>query len=115
MPPTCRKLLVVAEPCYGESVISALEGIDGALGMSGANRYEQSWGDNWSETQGAWLCDRFSLNFYNCLSDNPAINYHDLFIYLAEHTIASHARIVNANHFGKLSGTAPSEFVIYRK
>ena len=113
--PTCRKLLVVTEPCYGESVISALEGIDGALGMSGANRYEQSWGDNWSETQGAWLCDRFSLNFYNCLSDNPAINYHDLFIYLAEHTIASHARIVNANHFGILSGTAPSEFVIYRK
>lgn len=112
--PTCRKLLVVAEPCYGESVISALDGIDGALGISGANRYEQSWGDNWS-VKGGWLCDRFSLNFYNSLSDNPRTNYHDLFLYLAKHTIASHARIVNANHFGNLSSANPSEFIIYEK
>ena len=112
--PTCRKLLVVAEPCYGESVISALDGIDGALGISGANRYEQSWGDNWS-VKGGWLCDRFSLNFYNCLSDNPRTNYHDLFLYLAKHTIASHARIVNANHFGNLSSANPGEFIIYGK
>ncbi len=110
--PTCRKLLVVAEPCFGESVISALDGINGALGMSGANRYEQSWADNWSATEG-YLCDRFSLNFYNCLSDNPQTNYHDLFLYLAEHTIASHARIVNANHFGNLSTADPSEFINY--
>lgn len=112
--PTCRKLLVVAEPCFGENVISALEGINGALGMSGANRYEQSFGDNWSATEG-YLCDRFSLNFYNCLSDNPRTNYHDLFLYLAEHTIASHARIVNASHFGNLSTADPSEFIIYAK
>ena len=112
--PTCRKLLVVAEPCYGESVISALEGIDGALGLSGANRYEQSYGDNWSATEG-YLCDRFSLNFYNCLSDNPRTNYHDLFLYLAEHTIASHARIVNASHFGNLSAADPGEFINYVK
>ncbi|MBQ4388335.1 MAG: peptidase C13, partial [Prevotella sp.] len=111
--PTCRKLLVVAEPCYGESVISALDGIRGALGICGANSYEQSWGDNWSSTQGAYLCDRFSLNFYNCLNDNPATNYHDLFLYLAQHTIASHARIVNANHFGNLTTANPSEFIIY--
>ena len=110
--PTCRKLLVVAEPCYGESVISALDGIDGALGISGANRYEQSWGDNWSATEG-YLCDRFSLNFYNCLSDNPQTTYHDLFLYLAEHTIASHARIVNASHFGNLSASNASEFITY--
>ncbi len=112
--PTCRKLLVVAEPCYGESVISALDGIDGALGISGANRYEQSWGDNWS-VKGGWLCDRFSLNFYNSLSENPRTNYHDLFLYLAKHTIASHARIVNANHFGNLSSANPGEFIIYEK
>ena len=111
--PTCRKLLVVAEPCYGESVLSALEGIRGALGICGANSYEKSWGDNWSSTQGAYLCDRFSLNFYNCLNDNPATNYHDLFLYLAKHTIASHARIVNANHFGNLTTANPSEFIIY--
>ena len=111
--PTCRKLLVVAEPCYSESVISALDGIRGALGICGANSYEQSWGDNWSPTQRAYLCDRFSLNFYNCLNDNPATNYHDLFLYLAQHTIASHARIVNANHFGNLTTANPSEFIIY--
>ena len=41
-----RKLLIVAEPCYAECVVTPLEGIPGVLAMTGANAQEQSWADN---------------------------------------------------------------------
>ena len=43
-----RKLLIAAEPCYGECVIRTVDGIPGVLAMSGANSQEQSWADCWS-------------------------------------------------------------------
>ncbi len=36
-----RKLLIVAEPCYAECVVSDLDGIPGVLAMTGANAQEQ--------------------------------------------------------------------------
>lgn len=110
---TSRKLFVVAEPCYGEGVVAALHGIPGALGLSGASTSEQSWADNWSNTALVWLSDRFTQNFVSCLAENPATTYRDLFLYCAEHTIGSHAKIVNAANFGNLTTTAPTEFIIY--
>ena len=112
--PTSRKFFVVAEPCYGEGVITALNGITGALGISGANNSEQSWADNWSNTMLVWLSDRFTQNFVTSLSANPTASYHDLFIYCAVHTLGSHARIVNAPYFGNLNTTSPAEFITYQ-
>ena len=109
---TFRKMLVVAEPCYGEGVLKALEGRKGVLALSGANVAEQSWADNWDSKAVAWLCDRFSKNVYESLSRNPSINYRDLFLYCVDHTLGSHARIVNANHFGNLYVESPEEFIV---
>ena len=111
----CRKLLVVAEPCYGEVVIKALDGITGALGMSGANANEQSLADNWDNNNSRWLCDRFTKNFVECLSANPATNYRDLFLYCSKNTLGSHASIVNAARFGNLYAVNPLEFIKYNK
>lgn len=111
----CRKLLVVAEPCYGEVVIKALDGITGVLGMSGANANEQSLADNWDPDSSRWLCDRFSKIFIECLSANPATTYRDLFLYCSENTLGSHACIVNAANFGNLYAINPQEFIIYNK
>ena len=108
-----RKLLIAAEPCYGECVISAIEGIPGVLAMSGASATEQSWADCWSNNAHVWLCDRFSQNLVSCLSDNPDTSFRDLFLYCATHTLGSHARIVNAAHFGNLYTTGPAEFIRY--
>ena len=110
-----RKLLVVAEPCYGECVIRAVEGIPGVLAMSGANSQEQSWADCWNDHAKVWMCDRFSQNLVNCLTSNPDTSFHDLFLYCAQHTLGSHARIVNAAHFGNLYTTGPAEFIRYEK
>ena len=108
-----RKLCIAAEPCYGECVISAVEGIPGVLAMSGASAAEQSWADCWSNDAHVWLCDRFSQNLVTCLTDNPDTSFRDLFLYCAQHTLGSHARIVNAAHFGNLYTTGPAEFIRY--
>jgi len=111
----CRKLFVVAEPCYSESVVRPLEGINGVLAMTGASGSEQSWADNWSTTALVWMSDRFSQNFVEHLTENPSSNYRDLFLYCAKHTLGSHAKIVNASHFGNLYNNSPQEFIVKKK
>ena len=106
-----RKLLIVAEPCFGECVVKPLEGIPGVLAITGANAKEQSWADNWNRQGSFWMCDRFSSNFVSALTDDAAQTYRDLFLFCAQHTLGSHARIVNAAHFGNLYRTSPKEFV----
>ena len=110
-----RKLLIAAEPCYGERVIRAVEGLTGVLAMSGASAAEQSWADHWNNDARIWMCDRFSLNLVNCLTDNPQSNFRDIFLYCAQHTLGSHAKIVNAEHYGNLFTTGPAEFILYNK
>ena len=106
-----RKLLIVAEPCYAECVVTDLDGIPGVLAMTGANEQEQSWADNWNPSGSFWMSDRFTQNFVTALTENPAITYRDLYLYCAQHTLGSHARVVNAAHFGNLYHTGPAEFV----
>ena len=108
-----RKLCIAAEPCYGECVIRAIEGIPGVLAMSGASAAEQSWADHWSDEARIWMCDRFSLNLVNCLTDNPQSSFRDIFLYCAQHTLGSHAKIVNAEHYGNLFTSGPAEFIRY--
>jgi glycosylphosphatidylinositol transamidase (GPIT) subunit GPI8 len=108
----CSKMLVVAEPCYGEAVIRPLEGIQGVLAISGASATEQSWSDNWRDPGLFWMCDRFSQNFVNGFAANPDINYRDLYLYCSQHTLGSHVKIVNAAHFGNLYTTGPQEFLV---
>ena len=106
-----RKLLIVAEPCYAECVVRDLEGIPGVLAMTGANAQEQSWADNWNSTGWFWMSDRFTQNFVTAITETPNITYRDLFLYCAQHTLGSHARVVNAAHFGNLYHTGPAEFI----
>ena len=107
----CRKMLIVAEPCYGEGVVRPLEGILGVLAITGSSAIEQSWADNWSNALMVWRSDRFTQNVVDYLYDQPSATYRDLFLYCAQHTLGSHAKIVNAARFGNLSVATPQEFI----
>lgn len=106
-----RKLLIVVEACYAEAVVKAVEGIPGVLGMTGANASEQSWADNWNKAGNFWMCDRFSSNLATAVKANPDITYRDLYLYCAQHTLGSHACLINAANFGNLYQNGPVEFV----
>ncbi|MBO7115074.1 MAG: peptidase C13, partial [Bacteroidaceae bacterium] len=108
-------LLIVAEPCYAESVVNAVDGIPGVLAMTGANSNEQSWADHWNKEGSFWMSDRFSSNLAIAVRESPAITYRDLYLYCAQHTLGSHACIVNAANFGNLYHSGPAEFVIKQK
>lgn len=107
----CRKLLIIAEPCYGEGVVRLLDGIRGVLAITGASSTEQSWADNWNSTNQIWMSDRFTQNVVDFITQQPQGTYKDLFLYCARHTLGSHAKIVNAAHFGNLSVVTPQEFI----
>lgn len=106
-----RKLLICAEPCYGEAVIRSVEGIRGVLAISGASANEMSWADHWNADARLWMCDRFSLNLTEHLTRNPDSNFRDLFLYCAAHTLGSHAKIVGAATYGNLYLEGPGEFI----
>lgn len=108
-----RKMLVIAEPCYSESVIKALDGCHGVLAISGAAQNEQSWADNWNEESLFWMSDRFTKTMLTCLAGNPSISYNELYIYCSQHTLGSHVKIVNAANFGSLYMESPDEFFRY--
>lgn len=106
-----RKMLIVAEPCYSESVINIISGLKGVLAISGAAYNEQSWADNWNTQKLFWMSDRFTLNFITCLYDwNYQVDYKDLYLYCTKHTLGSHVKIVNAENFGNLYKETPEEF-----
>ena len=105
-----RKMLVLTEPCFSETVITPLVGIRGVLAMSSAGRYEQSFADNWSSELGVWRCDRFSHNLVAHLTASPTTTYRDLYLYCAQRTLGSHVHVVNSANFGNLYITGPQEF-----
>lgn len=120
----CRKLLVIAEPCYSESVIQPLEGLTGVLAMSSASGEEKSLAENWHPDlgpYGTWMADRFTRNVVRFLADHSgggnlqSPTYHDLYIYCVRNTLGSHPKIVNAFNFGNLYADSPLEFFRYNK
>ncbi|MBQ9185736.1 MAG: peptidase C13 [Bacteroidales bacterium] len=108
---TFRKLLICVEPCYGEAVIRPVEGIPGVLAISGASANEMSWADHWNADARLWMCDRFSLNLTEHLTQNPDGSFRDLFLYCAAHTLGSHAKIIGAATYGNLYLDGPGEFI----
>ena len=57
------------------------------------------------------MCDRFSLNLTEYLTQNPTASFRDLFLYCAAHTLGSHAKIVGAASLGNLYLESPQEFI----
>jgi hypothetical protein len=109
---TFRKLLVIAEPCYGEAVLRPTAEVWRTLGISGANAYEQSWADCWDPDYNFWMCDRFTRNVVEYLEEHPSATYRELFLYCASNTLGSHPRIIPGPLSGNLYVSGPKEFFV---
>jgi len=106
-----RKMLVIAEPCYSEAVLTPLKDEFHVLGISGASKDEQSWADCRDYDYNFWMCDRFTRNVITILEENPSASYRDLFLYCSDNTLGSHPRIIPGISFGNLYVSGPQEFI----
>lgn len=108
-----RKLLMMFEPCYSQNMLLQAEGIPGALALSSAASYEQSFADCYSLEMATYLSDRFSNNLVSFLSTKPDGTYKDLYSYLVTHTLGSHVQVSNGTLFDNLCLASPREFIKY--
>ena len=106
-----RKMLLLFEPCYSETMIQQAEGIPGILAFSSSKESEQSFADYYSMDLLTWMSDRFSNNIVTCLEQNPHITWKEFYSYLSAHTLGSHVRLANASNFGNLYVATFDEFL----
>ena len=110
-----RQLLIVTETCYSGSVMHICGGIEGVLAFTAANGSETSLADLYSVELKVWLSNRFTKNFTESITAEPAIVYSDLYKYLVKNTIGSHVRLFNGSNFGNLYTLSPEELIAYTK
>ncbi len=104
-----RKMLMLFEPCYSETMINQAIDIPGILSFSSASKNESSFADYYCEDIG-WMSDRFSNNIVREMSINPTLTFYELYTYLIKNTLGSHVHVANASMFGNLYLVSPQEF-----
>ncbi|MBQ9207392.1 MAG: hypothetical protein IJ158_11870, partial [Treponema sp.] len=67
-----RQLLIVTETCYSGSVMHICDGIEGVLAFTAANGSETSLADLYSVELKVWLSNRFTKNFTESITAEPA-------------------------------------------
>ncbi|MEN6609540.1 MAG: C13 family peptidase [Methanoregulaceae archaeon] len=97
-----RKLLVMVDICFGESVWGNATP-PGMLYFTGSARTEPSHGAIYDSDIRQWISDDFSSAVYNQLTANPDITISDLYVNSYELVIGSHVRLLNAAQFGSLN------------
>lgn len=105
-----RKLLMVVEACYSGGLGEACLGIPGALFLTAANPYESSHADMWSEKNGVYLSNSFTLSFLKSITENPSISLRDLYYKLAISTHGSHVKLYNEKKYGNVYDNRLNEF-----
>ena len=107
-----RKLLCLFETCYSGSVAMEAEGLPGILCITAANEYETSKADNYSQTLGTWMSNRFTSTLQAAVEDEADISLRDLYYRLFINTVGSHVTVYNAACYGNLYRQTLGEFFI---
>lgn len=97
-----RKLLICAEPCHSGSMVKAVEGIRGVLGIASSYPTESSFANDYDYAMKIWMNDRFTSNLIDYLTGNGNQTYDRLYQYLWEFTLGSHVNISNASCYANL-------------
>lgn len=106
-----RKIFLCAEPCHSASVVKVVEGLPGILAMASADEDESSYADFYNSELGVWMCDRFTYNLVSVFkSKGIYITFKYYYEEMLKQTIGSHLKVFNAENFGNLHYSFPSEF-----
>lgn len=103
-----RKMLLVMETCYSGSVGEYLTGIPGLMVLTAAAPGEKSHADVIEGN--IYLSNAFTRVFREEVEKNPDISIYDLYIELARHTTASHARMYNYDWYGSVYNNTLGEY-----
>lgn len=105
-----RKLMMVVEACYSGGLGETCLGIPGAIFLTAANPYEPSHADMWSEKNGVYLSNSFTIGFLKSITENPRISLRDLYYKLAISTHGSHVKLYNERNYGNVYNNLMDEF-----
>lgn len=97
-----RRLLVMVDICFGESVWVNATPHD-TLYFTGSAMSEPSHGAIYDSDIRQWISDDFSSAVYNELTANPDITIRDLYVNSYERVVGSHVRLLNTAQFGSLN------------
>jgi len=103
-----RKMLLVMETCFSGSVGENLTGIPGLMVLTAAAPGEKSHADVIEGN--IYLSNAFTRVFRDEVEKNPDISIYDLYIELARHTTASHARMYNYDWYGSVYNNTLGEY-----
>ena len=106
-----RKLFFVIEACYSGSVAEYCEGVPGVLMLTAANDAETSLADVLDPEMNIWLSNGFTRSFCEAVEKNNNISMRDLYYYVAQQTVGSHATMYNYEMYGNMFTNTVKEFL----
>lgn len=104
-----RRMLIVSEVCYGESLGKDLR-FPGLVYLTGSAEREQSFAANYDFELNNWLADDFTLELLQALRENPAMSLADLHAVVYSRVAGSHVRMMNYQNCGDLNGVPAGSF-----
>ena len=105
-----RKMFFVVEACYSGSVAEYCKGVPGVLMLTAANGSETSLADVLDPEMNIWLSNGFTRSFCEAVERNNNISMRDLYYYVAQQTVGSHATMYNYEMYGNMFTNTVKEF-----
>lgn len=106
-----RKLFFVVEACYSGSVAKYCEGVPGVLMLTAANPSESSLADIMDPEMNIWLSNGFTRAFREAIEINNNISMRDLYYFVAQQTVGSHATMYNYSLYGNMFQNTMKEYL----
>ncbi len=104
-----RRMLVIEDTCYGESVGAAINA-EGVAYLCASSIDESAYGCEYDEKIDAWLSEEFSFSLLSALGGDGGLTLDELYNTLYKEVPGSHVTMLNYQTFGSVSRTPVVEF-----
>ncbi|MFC1981549.1 C13 family peptidase [Chloroflexota bacterium] len=105
-----RRMFIMVETCYGESMALNLE-TPGVVCFTGGSVNEPTFACNYDRNMDAWLADDFTYQVLGTILQNRDLSILELYATVYARVAGSHVRLKNYGNFGNIAGTSFLEFI----